>query len=296
MRRTRVALSKMKLKGCLLIAACVASASAAQAPVVPANLNATLARIGDHVAQYYLRARSLVCIETVTLQPLQSTMSYEGFGRELVYELRIEWEPPADGDRPGEASVVRQLLKINGRAPRAKDTPGCLDPKPVSPEPLALLLPGRRDDYVFSLAGAGRTGGRASVMLDYKGLATRPPEIVWSDKCVTIDLPGRTRGRVWVDAATDDVLRVEEHLTEMFEFRVPGQHRRPGEADSWVVERADSTIQYRPVVFHDPDETMMLPASIQSLTIIRNAGVPRLRTTQTLSKYQRFTTKGRIVR
>ena len=86
----------MKLKGFLLIAACVASASAAaQAPVVPTDLNATLARIGDHVAQYYLRARSLVCIETVTLQPLQSTMSYEGFGRELVYELRSQHKLPA---------------------------------------------------------------------------------------------------------------------------------------------------------------------------------------------------------
>ena len=118
---------------------------------------------------------------------------------------------------------------------------------------------------------------RASVMLDYKSVATRLPEIVWRDECVTIELPGRTRGRVWVDAATDDVLRVEEHLTEMFEFTVPAEHRRPGDAYTWVVERADSTIQYRPVVFHDPDETMMLPASIQSLTIVRNAGVPRLR-------------------
>ena len=41
---------------------------------------------------------------------------------------------------------------------------------------------------------------------------------------------------------------------------------------------------------------MMLPASIQSLTIVRNAGVPRFRTTQTFSNYQRFTTGGRVVR
>ena len=82
----------------------------------------------------------------------------------------------------------------------------------------------------------------------------------------------------------------------MFELPVPWQYRRRGEPVSMTIERADSTIQYRPVVFHDPDETMMLPASIQSLTIIRNAGVPRLRTTQTFSKYQRFTTGGRVVR
>jgi hypothetical protein len=50
------------------------------------------------------------------------------------------------------------------------------------------------------------------------------------------------------------------------------------------------------VTFRDPDETLMVPASIESLTIVRNAGVPRLRTTQTFSNYRRFVTGGRIVK
>jgi hypothetical protein len=40
----------------------------------------------------------------------------------------------------------------------------------------------------------------------------------------------------------------------------------------------------------------MLPASIESMTVIRNAGVPRLRMTQTFSNYRRFVTAGRIVK
>jgi hypothetical protein len=63
-----------------------------------------------------------------------------------------------------------------------------------------------------------------------------------------------------------------------------------------VIERADSTIRYQPVRFHDPDETLLLPSSIQTLTVIRNSGAPRMRMTQTFSNYQRFITGGRIVK
>ena len=62
-----------------------------------------------------------------------------------------------------------------------------------------------------------------------------------------------------------------------------------------TIERADSSIEYRAVTFSDPDETWLVPASIVSLTIVRNAGVPRLRTRQVFSNYRRFTTAGRIV-
>ena len=57
--------------------------------------------------------------------------------RQLDYDLRVEWEPATDGDVP-EANVRRQLVKVNGRAPREKDEPGCMDPRAVSPEPLSM--------------------------------------------------------------------------------------------------------------------------------------------------------------
>jgi hypothetical protein len=124
----------------------------------------------------------------------------------------------------------------------------------------------------------------------------KPARIHWHDECGSIDLPGRTRGRVWLDAATNDVLRLDEELTGMLEFRVPREQRRQGAPDSMIVERADSSIRYKPVVFHDPEETLMLPASIDSFTIIRNSGVPRLRTTQVFTNYKRFMTAGRLVK
>jgi hypothetical protein len=39
----------------------------------------------------------------------------------------------------------------------------------------------------------------------------------------------------------------------------------------------------------------MLPASINTVSVIRNSGAPRMRTTQVFSNYQRFITGGRVV-
>jgi hypothetical protein len=289
----------------LTVAALISASVGAYQSNGSGDLAVRLERIGDRVQQYYARTRSVVCLETVRLQPLGFNLSPDGHGRQLVYELRVSWEPGGqdgpegqDGqngpERTAEANVLRELLTVDGRPPKPKDEPGCLDPRPVSPEPLAMLLANRRREYVFTWAGTSRTDGRASVKLDYKAVASKPAEITWRDECVSVELPGRTRGRIWIDAETDEVLRLDEQLTGMFEFPVPRAHVRFGGPGSMIIERADSTIRYRPVAFRDPDETLMLPSSIESFTVVRNAGVPRLRTTQVFSNYTRFLTEGRI--
>jgi hypothetical protein len=63
---------------------------------------------------------------------------------------------------------------------------------------------------------------------------------------------------------------------------------------TWVIERADSSIRYRPVAFTDPDETVLLPESIDVVTIFR--GAQSYRISQTFSGYKRFITGGRIVK
>jgi hypothetical protein len=255
-----------------------------------------MSRVGERIEEYYSRAHSIICEETVRLEPLGfDLMSNGDHIRQLVYELRVAWEGTSEEGRKPEATVLRELVKVDGRTPRPGDEPGCMDPKPVSPEPLGMLLPHRQADFVFSWRRQGREGGRASVTLDYKPLRVEPANVVWTDKCVSIDLPGRTRGRVWLDEATGDVLRLDEELIGQYELPVPRAHSRPGQAGVFIVERADSSITYRPVAFHDPEETVMLPESIVSLQVIRNSGAPRVRTTQRFSKYRRFLTGGKIV-
>ena len=183
---------------CLLATLSVSTAASQLAG--PAALPSLLTRIGDRVEQYYGRAQSIMCEETVRLDPLGfDLLSNGGHVRRLVYELRIAWEAPSGGGASPEATVLRQLISVDGRPPRPGDEPGCMDPKPVSTEPLAMLLGSRQREYAFTWAGTGRTSGRASVTLDYKSVSVRPADIAWKGECVTVDLPGRTRGRVWVD-------------------------------------------------------------------------------------------------
>jgi hypothetical protein len=282
------------LLSCAIVAWTVLSL-AAQPPDASANLPARLAHIGERVEQFYARARTVTSKETVHLQPLEPDFRSMAPLRQLVYELRVAWDPPANGEPPREPSVLRQLLTVNGRPPRPKDEPQCMDPKAVSPEALSMLLPHNRRDYEFKPAGSTRLDGRMAAMIDFRSLSREPPEIVWRGTCVSVSLPGKTRGRLWIDEETDDVLRLDEHLIGLFEFPVPREQSRGTGVLSMVIERADSSIRYRAVKFDDPDETLMLPRSIETTTVWRNAGVNRVRTTQQFSDYRRFVTDGRIV-
>jgi hypothetical protein len=62
-----------------------------------------------------------------------------------------------------------------------------------------------------------------------------------------------------------------------------------------VIGHASTTIRYKPVTFADPEETLLLPASIETLTVIRNADVPRMLRIQAFANYRRFVTEGRVV-
>jgi hypothetical protein len=258
------------------------------------DLPTVLQRVSDRVQRYYGRAQSIVCMERVMVQPMRHDMTADGFAKVLEFELRIDWDATSASDRPLEARVLRELRKVNGRTPRPNYEPGCLDPKSGALEPLAFLLPHNRGDYTFAWYGVGRLKDRRTMMLDYRSRAPGAIEGKWKGDCVSIDAPGRTKGRIWIDETTHDVLRLDEQLTGQFEYRVPRDHWGIVGPQTWVIERADSSIRYRPVAFTDPDEIVLLPESIDVLTIFR--GAQSYRISQTFSGYKRFMTGGRVVK
>jgi hypothetical protein len=261
----------------------------------PVNMQALLARLADTVTTYYSRAQSIICDENVRLQSLGfDLMSDQMPARRLLFELRVSWDPPEDGDAP-EANVVRTLLRVNNRAPREKDRDACMDPKSVAPDSLAMFLPNNQGDYAFTPAGHGKVDGRPALMIDYRSRQVGPVTASRRDDCFSIELPGRTRGRVWVDEETGDVLRLDERLTGLVDVTLPPDPKRGGVSERVVIERLDSSLVYRRVEFSDPEESVMLPSSKETVTVIRNAGTPRLRTSQTFNNYRRFLTGGRIV-
>ena len=265
------------------------------------QLTALLQRAGARVEQYLARAQSIMCLEVVQLQPLTSTWSSQGFWRTVESELRLSWQPDGDGRGATEAQTLRQLLRVNGKIPRKDDWNNCTAPEQQTSEPqmLSLLLPSERADYQFKLSGTERVDGRAAILVDYR--VVKRAEVASSmiegrEDCVSFNLEGGMQGRIWIDAETHDVLRLDQRLSGLVDIPLPSPARRqPGAESAWTLERWDTTVRFKPVTFANPDETLVLPESLTSIRVTRGSGTPRLRTTTTYKNYQRFVTGARIV-
>jgi hypothetical protein len=283
----------------LLAAVKVALATPAGAQAGP-TVDELLSRVGERIAQFYKRAQHVIVIETSRVQPIDLSYSPQGFARLVESELRLE---PEGGEAAGEARVVREVRKVNGRAPREKDKKnrdGCTDPNPLSTEPLAFLLPAHRSEYQFKAAGLAKDRNRPAVRIDFASVNRNSKLELIEDKlghedCFDWSGDMASRGRVWVDATTYDVLRVERSVGGPANVRVPLRIQRRHNLDNRVViMREDTTIRYRTVSFTDPDETLLLPESIESLSVL-SGGLQSTRRSQTYSGYKRFVGDSRVV-
>jgi hypothetical protein len=268
------------------------------------DLDDLLDKVGEKIEQYFARAQRVVFLETTTIQYIGSNLSPEGFGRVLESEVRVE-AAPADGDSDGstETKVVRELRRVNGHARRpSDDRNNCLDPNPISPEPLAFLLPEQRSGYEFTRAAYGKGKDRHAIMIDFRELGGGQPIVKERPRdkksdCIgfQMEFPGRTRGRVWIDASSYEVLRVDERIAGRIDFRLPESKERPVRLDDWqVLERYDMSIRYRLVPFRDPEEVHLLPESIDTVMVVR--GMQSYRMKQVFSDYRRFVTDAKLVK
>ena len=220
--------------------------------------------------------------------------------RTVESELRLSWEPTEENPTPIEARTLRQVLKVNGHTPRKNDQDNCTSPEQNTSEvqPLSLLLPQQRHEYSFKLAGAARVDNRAAILLDYR-MVEKPSVTVelvnGKEDCVSYALDGGMRGRIWIDAETFDVLRMDQGLIGLVDIPLPRKVASRDRWSSWTMERWDTSIRFKPVTFQDPHETLVLPASSTSFRITRGAGTPRLRTSTQYSSYRRFITGARML-
>jgi hypothetical protein len=221
----------------------------------------------------------------------------------LVYDLRFEWTP-GEGDEKPKVQVVRELLRANRRPPKPGDEPKCLDPAPVTPEPLEFLLPGRQGDYTFTVGPRAILDGRESVLIDYlprssgQAKATVDPKGTGDMDCLSMDVPRRFRGRIWVDPDTAAVRRIDEALLGPTDVPLPMEvQRRRGFGGGLYItlSRSDSSVRYGAVSFADPEETLMLPTSITNVWLTVAGGIRGVRMTQEYRNYRRFLTDSRIV-
>jgi hypothetical protein len=264
------------------------------------NVEQLLARLGDRIAEYYQRVRDVICIERSVVQPIGLSYTPDGFARTVESELRIEAE--SDDARDGIPNVLRHIRRVNGRLPDERDKKnrsGCTDPEPLSIEPLAFLLPGRRDEYEFVPGGLTKERNRDVVMINFWTANRKSSAVLIEDKyghddCFDWSGHIATQGRIWIDAASYDVIRIEKFLRGPVDVRVPTAIQRRHHLDGYVtLQRDDITIRYRSVSFTDPEDVIMLPESIDSVTLVRG-GLQSTRRSQTFSEYKRFLTGGRV--
>jgi hypothetical protein len=282
---------------------CLLWVAVSAAPQAGPDIPTLLKAVGDRVAQYYHRAQHVICRETSTVQPIDRQWAAEGFARTVESELRVELDA-ADGDGLPDARIVRDIRRVNGRPPRESDQKsrnGCTDPNPLSPEPLAFLLPPQRDAYRFTSIRTGRERDRAALVVDFTSAdRTSRPELVEDerghDDCFDWKGPVATRGRLWVDAQTYDVLRIDRGLPGPVDVRVPLPLQRRHRFENYLtLDRDEVSIRFRAVAFTDPDEVLLLPEAIESITVVRT-GLQSTRRTERFSDYRRFLTETRIKR
>jgi hypothetical protein len=282
-------------------AAVVLAAVTSVTAQAPPDIEAVLARVGERIADYYKRAQNVVCTEKATVQPVGHDYSPQGFARITEYELRVETD--ADGEAP-EPKVVRELLRVNGKAPRErdkKDRAGCHDENPLSTEPLAFLLPAHRSEYAFTSGGFGKGKDHDTLVIEFtsgkpegKGEISEDPR--GHEDCFHFEIPVVMKGRVWVDAESYQVIRVERRMAGMADLTVPAKLQRKHNLDNNViVERHDTTIRYKTIPFHDPEEAMLLPESIETFMVMRG-GFQSIRSRTAFTDYRRFLTAGRVVK
>jgi hypothetical protein len=264
------------------------------------DLEGLLERAGARVTEYFARAQSIMCLEKVSLQKLNFGYTSEGPARFVESELRLSWEPSPEDPTPKEARTLRQVLRVNGHTPRKRDWDNCTTPEQQASEvqPLSILLPDSRVELTFAYGGRAVVEGRDAVIITFREKVTPTVDVSLvedNENCVSFDIDGGMQGKIWIDAQTNDVLRLDRSLTGLVEIPLPRKAQRFGMDRNWTMERWDSSIRFKPVSFDNPPETLILPIEATTLQITRGAGTPRLRTTTKYTSYRRFMTGVRVV-
>ena len=271
----------------LALLACALTACVVDMRAHPADLAGILSGLAERTQQYYDRFISIICTETVQTQDLRFNLAPTGRPRTIVNELSVS--RGTGRDREDAFRVERTLQSVNGRSARKNQQSECTDPKTGTPEPLGFLLSANQHRYRFSLADAAG-GPPGTHAVDF---VETPPErvrVTWEGSCFEAEGGGH-HGRVWFDPETYDVHQVEVRLSKPFIIPLPNGYF--GIRPPIRVEKSEMTLRYARVEFQQPGESLMLPASIETLHVLR--GVPSMRIHQSLSNYRRFLTKSEII-
>ena len=92
-------------------------------------------------------------------------------------------------------------MDIHTGTPRKKDDQDCLDPNPISAEPLSFLLPAQRGKYTFTWVGRGKGKEQNTLIMDFREIGSGKPEVKERDDAFVIAQPFR-RSRSFAEIET----------------------------------------------------------------------------------------------
>lgn len=298
------------LLACVLVSCCCAAGfGQTQAPAAavagddsPARIKDLMARAGERVRNYQEAMFSIAFTEAIRQQELKADSASKGRPRELVYESLVLTPLPSQSPKAAFPLVTRTLKSVDGKRAEKQSLPRrskCVDinPRPAYADPLTFLLPEHQKNFTFSYEGEGDFEGRRVVFVGVASPApTTPLEIKTEGTCFSLSRSPHRTGRLWIDTETHDVLQLEWRLAEEFEAKTPTKVVRKGiffvfsPSRKISYERMETTIRFRTVKFENPEQTLLLPVSSESVWVIKGARIAGYSTTTSFTNYKRFIT------
>lgn len=257
------------------------------------SLPVLLDRLGERVQKFYEELTSIAVAETIERQELGRDLSPRGRAKLYVFELMVLPRPPSSDSADFRFEESRELRSIDGKAVKKDQRLSCSDPTSAYLDSLLLLLPHNRDRYRFTPGGEGDVGGRRTMIVNFVPVEREPPKVTWAGECFQVDT--QTKGKIWIDPATLDVLRLDSSIIGPVVFPGPGALATIERSYSLRLDRFDLSIRFEPVSFEDPIETLLLPRTVETLLVIDGALLPRIRSNHVFGGYRRFRAKGRVV-
>jgi len=258
-----------------------------------------LARVGEGVERYHRGMFSIRFTDTVRHEDLKEDLTPKR-SREYVYESVTLRQNFSEAEDDYFARTVSSLKTVDGKPAKKTEKSGAAaeESAPNHEDFLNFLLPKFQNLYQFSFDGEEELRGRRTFRLGALRPGEGEPRVEWKGRSFVAFAP--TRMSVWVDAENFDVLQVESHLVDGFEFESPasfsaGPLGRFGPSRKLKYEREDYAVRFRPVPFKDPDQTLLLPECAEWLWVIEGARRPRMRTAISFTNYRRFRSDVKII-
>ena len=273
-----------------------------------AQLKVLLERVGERVQKYHDGMLNVAFTEIVRQQELQSDAAPKGKPKEFVYESVVINKQSAADQQNVYQTVTRKLTSIDGKTvepggrvePSGRAKCGNTDPPPVYGNPLLFLLPNNQTRYSFYYEGEADLQERKTAVINVAPPPTHePPQVKWEGNCYY--LAGlQTKGRIWIDPNTYDVLQLQWQLAAPVVYKMSMRFVRSGLLFGFVpprelrYEKLDTTIRFQLVTFQNPAQTLLLPMSSESMRVIKGGRPPGFLTTQSYTNYKRFLTSVQI--